>query len=112
MTTTLTKALEALKAKLSDQHGEEFSRVVELNARISQQDEQIIRELQYALDGHEQRRAEIHRLAITLANRVGALPPPAEAPRPIEADDFHAPRYLQPHPADAAIDEIHGARLQ
>lgn len=106
--TTLSKLLDALKARSADEHGNEFSRVVEISARIAQQDEQVIRELQHALDSHEHRRAVIHRLAITLANRVGALPPPAQdvSVPSIESEPFDAPQFLAPHPAAQEVDRV------
>jgi uncharacterized coiled-coil protein SlyX len=86
--TSLIRELEALRAKMADQHGDEFTKVVELNARIENQDEQLISELNGVIAAHETRRAEVHRLARLLAARVGALPPPAQRPVPLPAQQY------------------------
>lgn len=100
----LSKLLEDLRTRFSDQHGGEYAALLDLNARLEKQDEHLIGELEALLAGQEVRRAEIHRLMGVLAARVGMLPPATTEPRrlmePDAIDALDAPAGPMPKIVD------------
>lgn len=82
MTTTLSKKLAELRDLYQGQHREEYDLLVELNRRLESQDAHLTEQLAAVLDNQEVRRAEVHRLVLQLAARVGLLPAPAAAAPP------------------------------
>lgn len=88
MATTLSKKLAELQALYQGQHREEYELLIELNRRLENQDAHLVEQLGAVLENQELRRAEVHRLVMQLAARVGLLPAPATAAPPpaIEAE--------------------------
>jgi hypothetical protein len=100
-TDALVRAIEGLKARLAQQHGSEYTALLDLHARLEKQSEHFNNELLAVIQGYDLRRAETHRLLETLAARIGLLPPPAAAPRALEvtapADEGPMPTFLDGH---------------
>ncbi|MGE0022499.1 MAG: hypothetical protein AB7S70_02585 [Hyphomicrobium sp.] len=117
--TLLSQKLEELKTRYGDQHGADYALLLDLNARLEQQDKHLIDELLAVLEAQDRRRAEIHRILVMLQARIGGLPPPAIKPLealPLGASDAIPPQAgLRPDgspvlAASAPEGYDHGAR--